>query len=205
MILTVNQPLDRSAEYDGRVAQGEDRCLRRGPTRCLPELLRPSCNLNSTALSEGPQVDLDGDGRTERLVDISGTLAILRETPAGWVADIVELLEPGAFREELSWQEPLRAGGAVYAATLSYAWESFGGGENDDGTPEEPYTDQINTAALLRRLPDGHLYKVFEYTYDGDTEDCRFTGSPDQSVTLRCKEGNVRLLFDERLRRLVPR
>lgn len=182
----------------------EEACLRRGPAKSLLALLQPACRSERRELKGGLKFDVDGDGRMDRLFEISSQLTVVRDTPAGWTADIVAALAKDAFREEVEWLKPIRAGDALYVPYVEYGWENFAEEEGEDGKVLEAEHDQSNTVTLLRWLDDGQMYKVFEYPYDGEVEDCSFFGNSDRSVTLRCKPGSVRLHWDARRRCLVP-
>jgi hypothetical protein len=196
--LVMNEPFHLQIDAE------DENCLLPGPAKRLEDLLSKSCKANRAILNKAKRLDVDGDKRPDRLVEVGHVLAIVRNRATGWVADPVSILHEGSNREEHVWQDTLIAGEAVYVRSVDYAWENFPDETNDDGSVIPAERDQSNTASLFRVLADGKVYEVFEHFYSGDVGECNFTGHQDQSVTLRCSQGRVRLRWDEKLKRLIP-
>lgn len=154
-------------------------------------------------------LDLDGDGRPDRLRCDADNTTLLHNSPRGWFAYLIENLG-GIDAREVT---------AAQAGAVSYVIDIDGGHDvDDDGSADGQINYNIyRVSAQDRRLK---IERVFQSTFGWvgaihptDLPDsypsharCRYQGGPNESLIMRCGRRIDRLLWDpqSRLLRLQP-
>ena len=198
--LTRGEPHKSSAERADCLASSAKtaRGLLRGPCVGDPEQDLP--------------IDLDGDGREDRVLLKDGALALLHNTPTGWRPVLLSDSGSVKVRETAA----ARAGAASYVIDIEGEWET-----TDDGDEGDPGIDGAINYSVYRvtRGPRTlQVEQVFQATFGvrGEIDKknlpdtypsighCRYSGAPDESLTITCGARVTRLRFDPEKRLLRP-
>lgn len=168
-----------------------DACLQPGPAKKVEGLFTKKCETRRPSPKSDVQIDVNGDGRLDWVVMarvnelLLSELAVLLNLPDGYRT--LPLDEGDAKIWDL--EGVIKAGAAAYVVHHSAQWESF----TEDG---ESGLDGMAAFTIYRVLSDGKSYKVFRFETSEFEEKCKYVGNADESLTLRCTGGSVRLRWD---------
>ncbi len=189
------KPPKKAEPQDTKLEAGDKQCFRSGTFQKLSQIYQPACV--SDYGKPGParhEVDVDGDGRLDELLDYGDELVLVLHTAAGFKPLLIgQGMNTEHHDATVKWLEPVHAGDKVYLATAAHEAETFESGST-------------NTSSFSLDLvhPDGKVFEVFNLSIDQPDLELEFRGNKDGSVVLTDGKGrNQTLHWNAALERFV--